>query len=80
MRILSVVAGADHPLTVGEIVDQVGRSQSTVSQHLRLLAADDFVFLEPDGVRTMVRVNHSCMTALPEAASAIMARSPVHSS
>ncbi|MGD2059764.1 MAG: winged helix-turn-helix domain-containing protein [Acidimicrobiia bacterium] len=80
VRILNVVARADRPLTVGEIVKTVGKSQSTVSQHLRLLAADQFVFLEPDGVRTLVRVNDSCMTALPEAASAIMARPQVRQS
>jgi DNA-binding transcriptional ArsR family regulator len=74
VRILSVVAGAGHPLTVGEIVTADGRSQSTVSRHLQLLAADGFVFLEPEGVRTLVRVNESCMTALPEAAASIMGR------
>ena len=74
VRILSVVAGADRVLTVGEIVDVVGKSQSTVSKHLQILAEDRFVFLEPDGVRTLVRVNDSCMTALPEAAAAIMGR------
>jgi DNA-binding transcriptional ArsR family regulator len=77
VRILSVVARAGSPLTVGEIVEEVGKSQSTVSRHLRILAEDRFVFLEPDGVRTLVRVNDSCMTALPEAAAAIMARAVV---
>lgn len=74
VRILSIVARAGRPITVGEIVNQVGRSQSTVSRHLRLLAKDRFVFLEPDGVRTLVRVNESCMTALPDAAAVIMAQ------
>ncbi|HEX6220194.1 MAG TPA: metalloregulator ArsR/SmtB family transcription factor [Acidimicrobiia bacterium] len=74
VRVLSVVAGADRPMTVGEIVDAVGKSQSTVSKHLQVLAGDRFVFLEPDGVRTLVRVNDSCMTALPNAAAAIMGR------
>lgn len=72
VRVLSVVASAGRPLTVGEIVTAVGKSQSTVSRHLQLLAADRFVFLETEGVRTLVRVNDSCMTALPEAAAAIM--------
>lgn len=74
VRILSVVAATDHPMTVGEVVDEVGKSQSTVSRHLQILADDRFVFLEPDGVRTLIRVNEACMTALPEAASAIMRR------
>jgi len=72
--VLNVVASADGPLTVGEIVEAVGKSQSTVSKHLQTLADDRFVFLQPDGVRTLVRINDSCMTALPEAASAIMGR------
>lgn len=77
VRVLSVVASAGRPLTVGEIVTAVGKSQSTVSRHLQLLAADRFVFLETEGVRTLVRVNDSCMTALPEAAAAIMGHARV---
>jgi DNA-binding transcriptional ArsR family regulator len=61
VRVLHVVATADGPLTVGEIVSAVGRSQSTVSEHLRILADERFV-----------RVNTSCMRALPEAAEVIM--------
>jgi DNA-binding transcriptional ArsR family regulator len=72
VRILNVLACADRPLTVGEIVDAVGKSQSTVSNHLRLLADEEYVFTEPDGVRTLISVNTSCMTALPEAAAVIM--------
>ena len=79
VRILGVVARANRPLTVGEVVAEVGKSQSTVSRHLQILADDRFVQLVPDGVRTLVRVNESCMSALPEAAAAIMARSPVRS-
>lgn len=73
IRILSLVAAAERPMTVGEIVDVVDRSQSTVSRHLQVLAEEEFVFCEPDGVRTLVRVNDACMTALPDAAAAIMA-------
>lgn len=66
-------------MTVGEIVARVGKSQSTVSKHLQILADEQFVLTEPDGVRTLVRVNNACMTALPEAASAIMARAGMRS-
>ncbi len=72
LRVLSVVAGADAPVTVGEIVEQVGKSQSTVSRHLQVLADERFVFTEADGVRTLVRVNRDCMVALPDAAAAVM--------
>ena len=74
VRVLNVVATADRALSVGEIVDAVGKSQSTVSRHLQLLADADYVALEPDGVRTLVHVNETCMTALPAAAAAIMGR------
>lgn len=77
VRILNIVATEGRPMTVGEIVDRIGKSQSTVSQHLQILAEERFVLTEPDGVRTLVSVNESCMTALPEAASAIMARNSV---
>ena len=76
IRILNVVANASRPVTVGEIVDAVGKSQSTVSRHLQILADDGFVFTEPAGVRTLVRVNEACMIALPEAAAAIMSLTP----
>lgn len=77
VRILNIVATEGRPMTVGEIVERIGKSQSTVSKHLQILAEDEFVLTEPDGVRTLVRVNDSCMIALPEAASAIMASESV---
>lgn len=75
VRILALVAEAAKPITVGAIVEAIGKSQSTVSRHIQILADDRFVFTEPDGIRTLVRVNQLCMTALPEAAAAIMADS-----
>ncbi len=72
IRILHLISNADGPMTVGELVDQIGKSQSTVSRHLQLLADDEFIFTERDGVRTLVSVNRSCMSALPDAARAIM--------
>ena len=77
IRILNMVANAGGPITVGEIVDAVGKSQSTVSRHLQILAEEQFVFTEPDGVRTLVRVNEACMTALPDAAAVIMAQASI---
>ncbi|MEL6985441.1 MAG: metalloregulator ArsR/SmtB family transcription factor [Actinomycetota bacterium] len=73
VRILNHVAEAAEPVTVGEIVEAIGKSQSTVSRHLQVLADDRFVFTEADGVRTLVTVNRLCMVELPRAATAIMA-------
>ncbi len=72
IRILNHVADAAEPVTVGQIVDAVGKSQSTVSRHLQVLAQARFVFTEADGIRTLVSANQACMTELPQAAAAIM--------
>ena len=72
LRVLSIVASADGPVTVGEIVDQLDKSQSTISRHLKVLAEERFVLTEADGIRTLVRANPDCMTALPIAAAAVM--------
>lgn len=72
IRILNLVARSDAELTVGEIVKAVGKSQSTVSRHLQVLADEGYVLTRADGVRTLVRVNPECMSALPEAAAMIM--------
>lgn len=72
LRVLAFVAAADAPVTVGEIVEAIGKSQSTVSRHLQVLAEERFVFTEADGVRTLVSVNRECMTDFPDAAAAVM--------
>ena len=72
LRILHHVSGLDAPTTVGDIVTALDLTQSNVSHHLRILAEQRFVFLESEGVRTLVSVNPMCLTALPEAAAAIM--------
>ena len=43
-----------------------------MSRHLQLLADDEFIFTEADGIRTLVSVNRDCMSALPQAARRIM--------
>ena len=72
LLVLNTVATAGRAMTVGEIVDRVGISQSTVSHHLRILAEDRFVHMRADGTRTLVTVNPDCLQALPEAAARIM--------
>ncbi len=76
LQVLHAVATADRPLTVGDVVEVIGKTQSTVSRHLQLLAQEGFVVTEPDGVKTMVRVNAACMNALPAAAAAVMGVDP----
>lgn len=73
LRVLRVVASSATPITVGDIVQQLDKSQSTISRHLKVLAEHGFVFTESDRTKTLVRVNRDCMSALPRAAAVVMA-------
>lgn len=77
IQILHVLATADRPLTVGEVVAAVGVGQSTVSAHLRRLADLEFVFVEHVGTSSLFRVNDDCLTSFPGAADVVMGRVPV---
>lgn len=72
LRILNVLACAPAPLRVGEIVAAVEVGQSTVSQHLKVLADAEFVLWERRGTARLYRVNDECIAALPTAAQAVM--------
>jgi L-amino acid N-acyltransferase YncA/DNA-binding transcriptional ArsR family regulator len=71
VRLLHAVAIA-RTVTVGELADDLGISQSTCSHHLRKLADTGFVSLRRDGTATRVAVNPACCTGLPHAADAVM--------
>jgi DNA-binding transcriptional ArsR family regulator len=72
VRILNVLACAERPLRVGEIVAAVEVGQSTVSEHLKVLAATGFVLGERRGTASLYRINADCITALPAAAESVM--------
>lgn len=72
LQLLRTLAEAPGALTVGDLVEAVGVGQSTVSGHVRRLAESEFVFVERAGATTYVRINDDCLTALPDAAAAIM--------
>lgn len=74
LQLLRVLAEASEPMTIGQLVAAVGVGQSTVSGHVRRLADSEFVVVERVGTTTYVRVNDDCLTALPDAAAAIMGR------
>jgi DNA-binding transcriptional ArsR family regulator len=63
-------------MTVGQIVQQVGVGQSTVSHHLKVLAQVRFVLVEHAGTSSRYQVNPNCLTAFPTAADAVMGRTP----
>src|SRR5260370_29410951 len=78
VQIVSLLARAGRPLTVKEIVAAVPVSQSTVSEHLRQLAAARFVLAEDRGTFRPYRINHNCVGCLPTPADLVMGKpSPV---
>jgi L-amino acid N-acyltransferase YncA/DNA-binding transcriptional ArsR family regulator len=72
VRLLHAVAVAGREVTVGELTEQLGISQSTCSHHLRKLADVGFVAMRKEKTATLVSVNPACCTGLPHAADAVM--------
>ncbi|MYW91190.1 winged helix-turn-helix transcriptional regulator [Amycolatopsis rubida] len=74
VQILHLLASAGRPLAVGEIVEQVSVSQSTVSAHLKVLTESRFVLVRPQGTARLYRVNEQCLSCFPSAADVVMGR------
>ncbi|MEV6879432.1 metalloregulator ArsR/SmtB family transcription factor [Amycolatopsis sp. NPDC051128] len=74
VQVLSLLASTAGPMTVGEIVERVSVSQSTVSAHLKVLAEVGFVLVEPRGTARLYRVNEECVSCFPSAADVVMGR------
>lgn len=72
VRLLHAIAVSGHEITVGELTEQLGISQSTCSHHLRKLADVGFVAMRKEKTATLVSVNPACCTGLPHAADAVM--------
>jgi L-amino acid N-acyltransferase YncA/DNA-binding transcriptional ArsR family regulator len=72
VRLLHAVATSAGGLTVGELTEQLGISQSTASHHVRKLAAVGFVHVTKAGTSTRVTVNEACCTGLPHMADVVM--------
>lgn len=78
VQVVSLLARSGKPLTVKEIASAVPVGQSTVSEHLRQLAAVGFVFAEERGTSRLYRINSNCVECFPTAADLVMGRpSPV---
>jgi DNA-binding transcriptional ArsR family regulator len=78
VQILNLLARHREPMRVREIVDSVDVVQSTVSQHLKILADVGFVLVERRGTASWYRVNESCVSCFPSAADLVMGRLPAH--
>jgi DNA-binding transcriptional ArsR family regulator len=72
VQIVAYLAGQARPMSVGEIVSAVGLAQSTVSQHLKILAEVRFVLVEPVGTARHYRINEACLAAFPSAADVVL--------
>lgn len=72
VQIVEYLARQDRPMPVGEIVTAVGLAQSTVSQHLKILAEVRFVLVEAVGNARHYRINRNCLQCFPSAADVVM--------
>ena len=78
VQVVSLLARSGEPLTVKEIAAAVPVGQSTVSEHLRQLAAVGFVLAEERGTSRLYRINGNCVDCFPTAADLVMGKpSPV---
>jgi DNA-binding transcriptional ArsR family regulator len=74
VQIVEHLARQARPMPVGEIVAAVGLAQSTVSQHLKILADVRFVLVEAVGTARHYRINQTCVACFPSAADVVMGR------
>jgi DNA-binding transcriptional ArsR family regulator len=72
VQIVAYLARQGRPARVGQIVTAVGLAQSTVSQHLKVLAEVRFVLVEPVGNARHYRINEACIRCFPSAADVVM--------
>jgi DNA-binding transcriptional ArsR family regulator len=74
VQLVELLARSRRPMSVGELVAEMGLAQSTVSQHLKILAEVRFVLVEPVGNARHYRVNDNCVQCFPSAADLVMGR------
>jgi DNA-binding transcriptional ArsR family regulator len=74
VQIVEYLARQARPMPVGEIVAAVALAQSTVSQHLKVLAEVRFVLVEAVGNARHYRINTTCIECFPSAADVVMGR------
>lgn len=74
VQIAELLARRREPMSVGQIVAEIGAAQSTVSHHLKILAEVRFVLVEPSGPSNLYRINDACLKCFPTAADVVMGR------
>ena len=74
VQIVSLLARRGEPMSVGSITAELDVGQSTVSEHLKILASVRFVLAAKQGTVTYYRVNDACVSCFPSAADIMMGR------
>jgi DNA-binding transcriptional ArsR family regulator len=74
VQLVEYLARVGRPMSVGEIVAAMGLAQSTVSQHLKVLAEVRFVLMESVGNARHYRINVACVSCFPSAADVVMGK------
>ncbi len=74
VQLVELLARTRTPMSVGEIVTAMGLAQSTVSQHLKVLADVRFVLVEAVGNARHYRINDACISCFPSAADLVMGK------
>jgi DNA-binding transcriptional ArsR family regulator len=74
VQLVALLAERDEAMSVGQIVAAMGLAQSTVSQHLKILAEVRFVLVESVGNARHYRINANCVAAFPSAADLVMGK------
>ena len=74
VQLVELLARTRTPTSVGEIVTAMGLAQSTVSQHLKVLADVRFVLVEAVGNARQYRINDACISCFPSAADLVMGK------
>jgi len=74
VQIVSLLARRGGPMSVGEITAALEVGQSTVSEHLKILAGVRFVLAERRGTANWYRINERCVECFPTAADIVMGR------
>jgi DNA-binding transcriptional ArsR family regulator len=74
VQLVELLARNRRPMSVGEIVAAMGLAQSTVSQHLKILAEVRFVLIGPVGNARLYRINEACIHCFPSAADLVMGK------
>jgi DNA-binding transcriptional ArsR family regulator len=74
VQIVTLLARCGEPMTVGAITAELNVGQSTVSEHLKILASVRFVLADKHGTATYYRINEACVSCFPSAADIVMGR------